>query len=208
MHCARCGREADLQAGPDGGLYCLDCYQQVSKPQCIDCIKCRQRVCGDAVLACPFCPYSSASDVEIFENNLKKIAEPLRMEEKCERCGGSFHGRVFVLHGKALCRNCLVYEQDRWEIVPAKPGKGGTRVKIVIDKPKKPGAMPDDSSLGKRLFHSIGVDPDDPPPDPFSLARMMEEKRMADDACRNCDAYAKGKKRGKFFDGMIQEGKK
>jgi len=207
--CARCGREsAELMASPDGGMYCQSCLLQSAAPRCIDCVKCYQRRCGDAVYACPFCHGSpDSTEVESFQRQLKKerVIPPIRIDEKCERCGGTLSGRAFILHGKALCRVCLVYEQDRWEIVPGKPGKSGTRIRIVVERPKKTGegAEPegDWSEFGKKIIHSIGVDPENLPPDPFIGAKTLGEARMADDSCVNCEAYALGKKSAKFMGG-------
>lgn len=201
--CARCGREAELYASTDGSMLCMSCVEAV-KPHCVDCVKCHQRKCGDAVYACPFCHLSTPEDAREFTDRVKRL-EPLRIDERCERCGGSMSGRAFIIHGKALCRNCLVYEQDRWEIVPGKPGKSGTRIKIVIEKPKRAGEgdePPESGSwdeFGKKLFHTIGVDPENPPPDPFAGAKTLSETRMKDDSCVNCEAYAAGKTHAKFL---------
>ncbi|MFH0884910.1 MAG: hypothetical protein V1861_04330 [Candidatus Micrarchaeota archaeon] len=196
--CVRCGREAELLAGPDGGQYCQDCLLQSAAPKCVDCVKCHIRRCGDAIYACPFCSGSPESaDVESFQMRLKKerILAPIRFDERCERCGGALPGMAFILRGKALCKPCLLYEQDRWEIVSAKPGKGGTRIRVVIERPKKP----IDSESTRILFRTIGADPENLPPDPFSGSKPINERRMADDSCVNCEAYATGKKRGKYL---------
>jgi hypothetical protein len=209
--CVRCSREAELLAGPDGAMYCQSCLLQVASPRCIDCVKCYQRRCGDAIYACPFCHGSPDSAVaESFQRELKKerVIPPIRIEERCERCGGTIAGRAFILHGKALCRDCLLYEQDRWEIVPGKPGKFGTTVRIVIEKPKKmdESAEQDWHGFGKRLFHSIGVDPENPPQDPFSRTKTLDEARMADDSCLSCEARGKEGKRGKRIGTARDEG--
>lgn len=210
-YCARCGREAALQAGADGGMYCPDCARALN-PACMDCRSCSERYCG-GVMACPFCP-SCAGNAEEFKKELEKPLQPLRIEEKCERCGGGMP-RAFIINGKAVCRDCLVYEQEKWEIVPGKPGKGGSRVRIVIEKPgpieapgvpeREPGAAGEknqrESQEGRRLFQMIGVDIDNPPPDPFASANPISEKPMPKDACVNCEAYRLGtfgeNKRGK-----------
>ncbi|MFZ5500601.1 MAG: hypothetical protein ACOY58_01630, partial [Candidatus Micrarchaeota archaeon] len=162
-------------------------------------------------------------------------AQPLAMDERCERCGAPMD-RVFILHGKALCRNCLYHEQDKWEIVPAKPGKSGTSVSIVIDRSKsgewsiKPGtrdqgpetrntepgtqspepgdnvASLNEDPLGRKLLHSIGIDPDNPPKDRFQKSGPLSEKKMADDACVNCEAYQIGKM-GKRYLGKPSDSK-
>jgi hypothetical protein len=128
MACSSCGRDTELRAGADGALYCGDCIIS-AQPACHECEKCFQRVCG--VYACPFCLAAPSPDVSLFNKRLR--AQPIRIEEKCGRCGGEME-RAFILRGKALCKSCLLYEQDRWEIVPGKPGKGGARVKIVLHK--------------------------------------------------------------------------
>lgn len=199
MYCQRCGRQAELRAGHDGGLYCNDCIHQVDRPQCADCNRCSQRYCG--VKACPFCRHGTPEDTVIFQKEVEKPVQPIAVDERCERCGGPMP-RAFILHGKALCKNCLYHEQDKWEIVSAKPGKTGTRVKIVVEKPepgtgnRKPVA---EDPVGRKLFHSIGIDTDDPPPDPFSGNGPAAESRMPDDQCKNCAAYEAGKMRGKFL---------
>jgi ribosomal protein S14 len=206
--CARCGREAELLAGSDGGMYCNDCLLQSQAPRCIDCVKCHIRRCGDAIYACPFCSGSpETADAAMLQAQLKKerILAPIRIDEKCERCGGTLPGRAFIMHGKALCRDCLLYEQDRWEVVSAKPGKGGSRIRVVIERPK----VPTDPEYAKKLFHAIGADPENLPPDPFSGSKPINEKQMPDDSCVNCEAYAAGKIRGKFLGGTAgKEGKK
>lgn len=116
----------------------------------------------------------------------------MRVEEKCERCGGALPNRPFILNGKALCGVCLFHEQKRWEIVEAKPGKHGARVKIIVEK--KDPKPETENPTGKRLFHELGIDPENPPPDPFSAARTMPEKRMPDDSCKNCEDYSRGRK--------------
>ena len=197
-YCPRCGRESELYAAPDGGMYCQDCARQLSSPACTQCVKCFQRRCGDAVYACPFCHGSPDTlDVEAFQRQLKKerVLQTNRVDESCERCGGSLHGKAFILNGKALCKKCLLYEQDKWEIVTGKPGKSGTRVKIVVEKPKAP-EPPEklrEDRLGKKLISLIGVDIKNPPPDPFSDSGPMDERRMPDDSCVNCEAYSMGK---------------
>ncbi len=204
-YCARCGREsASLSAGPDGSMLCHDCSVQPG-PQNMDCRSCAERYCG-GVLACPFCTgCAGAVSAEKFIDSVKKPPlEPIRMDERCGRCGATLAGRAFILHGKALCRDCLLYEQDRWEIVSAKPGKGGSRVRVVFEKPAAPG----EADEARRLFGAIGVDPENPPPDPFSAARSLKESRMPDDSCKNCEAYALGKKRGNFIGKDIGDGKK
>jgi hypothetical protein len=202
--CARCGQKAELYSSPGGSMLCMGCLE-ATKPRCIDCIKCHQRRCGDAIYACPFCHLGTPEDAGRFVEKAKRL-EPLRIEEKCGRCGGTLAGRAFILHGKALCRDCLFYEQDRWEIVPAKPGKSGTRIKIVLSRPEKPGdaGSPGVDELGKKLFGTIGLDPEKPPKDPFVRARTMDEKRMPDGSCVNCEAYAAGKKRGNFLGSQIR----
>jgi len=200
-YCARCGREsASLSAGPDGGMYCSDCAVQVS-PQNMDCRSCAQRYCG-GILACPFCTGCAGreSAEDFMAAARKPHVQPIRMDERCQRCGATLSGRAFILHGRALCRDCLVYEQDRWEIVPSGPDKHGSRVRVVVELPNRPqggAGSPGDARAEKRiddearkLFHSIGIDPDDPPPDPFGRAGTLREGRMADDSCRNCEAYA------------------
>lgn len=114
---------------------------------------------------------------------------------------------------KGPCRDCLLYEQDKWEIVSAKPGN---RVKIILEKPSTtpyPHTLPradghahpsghhdgHESAAGKKLFHLLGVDPDNPPPDPFSSANPASERIMSDDSCKNCEAYRLGKKSAKFL---------
>jgi len=202
MYCTRCGREAELLASTDGSMLCESCIT-LTKPRCVDCIKCHQRKCGDAIYACTFCHLGTAADAGHFEAKVKARLEPLRMDERCERCGGTLPGRAFILHGKALCRDCLIYEQDRWEIVSAKPGKGGSRIRVVFEKPKMPGEAAETGKRADRaerkLFHSIGLDPENLPPDPFSGAKAMKEGRMPDDSCVNCEEYEAGKKRGKFL---------
>jgi hypothetical protein len=177
MACSSCGRDTELRAGADGALYCGDC---VVLSACHECEKCFQRVCG--VYACPFCLAAPSPDVSLFNKRLR--AQPIRIEEM---------ERAFILRGKALCKSCLLYEQDRWEIVPGKPGKGGARVKIVLHK----SAIAQDKDrevtrIGKRLFHSIGIHPAKPPPDP------LKEGRMLDDACKSCDDEKNGKRRRKL----------
>jgi hypothetical protein len=200
--CARCGREAELTASTDGSMLCSGCII-LTKPHCVDCIKCHQRKCGDAIYACPFCHLGTDGDSAEFGRRVKERLEPIRIDERCERCGGTLPGRAFILHGKALCKPCLTYEQDRWEIVSAKPGKGGTRIRVVFERPKKPGdgTEPDKeiAEMGRKLFHSIGIDPENLPPDPFTGAKTLGEKRMPDGSCVNCEAYAAGKLRGKFL---------
>jgi len=203
-YCQRCGREAELRAGHDGGLYCNDCIQQVDRPQCADCDRCSQRYCG--VKACPFCEHGTVRDAAIFKSEVERPVQPLAVEESCERCGGPMR-RAFILHGKALCKNCLYHEQDRWEIVAAKPGKTGTMVKIVVEKPKpgntEPGTrdrIPEtEDPVGRKLFHSIGIDLENPPPDRFPDKGPAAESRMPDDQCKNCPAYEAGKMSGKFL---------
>jgi hypothetical protein len=131
------------------------------------------------------------------------------VEEKCGRCGGSFGGRAFVLHGKALCKDCLYFEQDKWEIVSAKPGGAGSRVKIVVEKQKDPVTDGKDdprplrrkteSVEGKRIFSALGIDISKAPKDPFMRAGPIDEKKMPDGSCLFCDDYAKGKKRGNLL---------
>ncbi len=204
--CIRCGREAELLASTDGSMMCQDCIIQ-AKPQCVDCVKCHQRKCGDAIYACPFCYKSTQEDMREYERKVTTHRlEPLRVDERCERCGQTFSGRAFVLNGKALCRDCLVYEQGRWEIVAGKPGKGGSRVRIVIEKPLPPGelkgeAVLEEERLGRKLFHSIGVDPENPPPDPFRKAGTIEEGRMADDSCASCPKDDGGANKGGLVGG-------
>ena len=209
--CSRCGQQAELYASPDGSMYCQSCIIQ-TKPVCIDCIKCHQRRCGDAVYACPLCTHGDGESARIFEKEVKRV-EPLRIEEKCERCGGPMH-RAFILHGRALCRDCLIYEQDRWEIVTAKPGGTGTRVKIVIHPPKMPAAEEPAKQVrvAKKVFHLIGADLRSLPSDPlftrFSGAKTLGERRMPDDRCVNCEAYAAGRKRAKFLGDYELHGRK
>ncbi|MCI0503095.1 hypothetical protein L0Y65_00115 [Candidatus Micrarchaeota archaeon] len=206
-YCARCGREAALSAGPDGGMYCGDCIHQIS-PQSMDCRSCAERYCG-GVMACPFCTGCAGMETPaaFIENVKKPVIQPLRVDEKCERCGGTLSGRAFILHGKALCRDCLIYEQDRWEIVPAKPSKHGNRIRIMLERPQKP-AGADDAEAARRLFHSIGVDPENPPPDPFAGAKTLGESKMPDNSCINCEAYAAGRKHAKFLGANEGDGKK
>lgn len=202
--CARCGRESEsLSAGPDGGMYCGDCIHQIS-PQSMDCRSCAQRYCG-GVMACAFCTgCAGAESAGQFISAVKRpVLEPIRMDERCGRCGQTLAGRAFILHGKALCRDCLIYEQDKWEIVPAKPSKHGNRIRIVIEKP---GGPPSEAEEARRLFRSIGVDPENPPSDPFSSAKTMKEGRMPNDSCANCEAYSLGKKSAKFLGGKTGEG--
>ena len=184
-YCQRCGSETELYTSPEGSMYCLSCIE-ATRPRCIDCVKCHQRKCGDAIYACPFCHLGTEKDAQVFEKEARR-AEPIRIEEKCERCGGPMHGRAFILHGKALCKKCLIYEQDQWEVVPGKPGKYGTKIKVVIEKPKK------------KLIRLLDLDPDDLPKDPFASAKIISETRMADDSCKNCEAYEKGRKSAKFM---------
>ncbi|MFH0737926.1 MAG: hypothetical protein V1827_04935 [Candidatus Micrarchaeota archaeon] len=197
--CQRCGREAELQSGPDGGQYCRDCAIS-SRPECLDCHTCAQRYCGSAVVACPFCTHCPQTSVEPFKAQVQRpLLQPTRVEEKCERCGGSLGGRAFVLHGRALCKSCLFHEQDKWEIVTAKPSPSGTRVRIVIEKPKEP-IQPErlrDDPRGRTLLRSIGIDPENPPQDPFSGSKPISEQKMPDDSCVNCEAYRMGRKSGK-----------
>ena len=193
-YCMRCGREsAALSAGPDGSMLCHDCLVQ-SSPQNMDCRSCAERYCG-GVLACPFCTgCAGAVSAEKFIESVKNPpVEPIRMDERCGRCGQTLSGRAFILHGKALCRDCLLYEQDRWEIVSAKPGKAGSGIRAV------PGRRSPPDEGAWRLFKSIGIDPEKPPPDPFAAARTLGESRMPDGSCKNCEAYALGKKRGKYL---------
>jgi hypothetical protein len=200
-YCLRCGREAELLASTDGSMLCQSCIL-VTKPHCIDCIKCHQRKCGDAIYACPFCHLGTSEDAREFDRKLKERLQPVRIEEKCERCGGTLPGLAFILHGKTLCRNCLIYEQDRWEIVSSKPGKYGTRVKVVIERPRSADEATGphrENPLGRKLFHAIGVDPGNPPPDPFKGAKTMDETRMPDGSCVNCEAYRIGKAGGKHL---------
>lgn len=196
--CARCGRESDsLDASPDGSMLCSDCLIQ-SRPENMGCRSCSERYCG-GVMACPFCTGCSGQvAAEGFIASVRKpILQPIPLNERCERCGGTLQGRAFILRGKALCRDCLLYEQERWEIVSSKPGKGGSRIRIVIEKPKIPGG----EEYAKKLFHAIGADPENLPPDPFRDAKTLREKKMPDDSCVNCEAYAAGKKRGKLLGG-------
>jgi hypothetical protein len=199
--CPRCGNNAELYASTDGSMLCMACVE-ATKPYCVDCIKCHQKKCGDAIYACAFCHLGTEKDAERFISKAGVRLEPLRMDERCERCGATLTGRAFILHGKALCRDCLIYEQGEWEIVPAKPGKYGSRVKITIAWPiPGPGAAQPDAGrveTGRKLFRSIGVDPDNLPPDPFSGDRTLREGRMPDGKCANCEAYSSGKKRGKI----------
>jgi len=201
-HCARCGREASLQAGIDGSMLCHDCLAQ-SSPQNMDCRSCADRYCG-GVLSCAFCSGCAGAEPahKFIESVKRPVLEPIRMDERCQRCGSTLAGRAFILHGKALCRDCLIYEQDRWEIVSAKPGKHGSRIKVVLETPR----APDEAAAARRLFQSIGVDPDNPPPDPFSGAGTLKESRMPDNACKNCEAYALGKMRGNFLGKGIRSG--
>lgn len=196
--CSRCGIETELQPAPDGSMYCSSCIQIAVSPRCIDCVKCYQKRCGDAIYACPFCHGTPESYVGQFEERLKKpVLQALRMEEHCERCGGTLAGRAFILNGKALCRDCLIYEQDRWEIVPAKPGKFGTTVRVVFEKPKpvvSPAERALDSAAAKRLFYLIGIDPDNPPPDPFPHSTPINEGKMPDDSCVSCEPYQERKR--------------
>lgn len=201
MPCSRCGRDVDLMSGPDGSLYCGDCIHHAARPECRQCDKCFKQVCG--VYACPLCSHSSgAPDASVFDRQLR--AQPIAVDERCERCGTTIHGSVFILHGKAMCKECLVYEQDRWEIVPAKPDKGGVRVRIIMGKPKSPGNVEPDMErrMAKRLFHSIGIDPADAPKDPLVAIQAMEEGRMPDDACASCEDEIKGKRRRKLVLGL------
>lgn len=181
-------------------MYCDVCIHHAVAPQCQVCTRRLASCCG--VPSCPFCEnYKGSGDVVIFKEKLR--LQPLRSEEKCERCGGPISGHVFVLHGKALCRDCLLYEQDKWEIVPAKPGGSGARVRLIFHQRKPADKEPDgrlaEDRLGKELLREMGVDPANPPPDPFRRAKPRAEGRMADDSCKNCDDYEKGKKSGKFI---------
>lgn len=187
----------------------------MDRPQCADCNRCSQRYCG--VKACPFCRNGTPEDTVIFQKEMEKPVQPIIVEERCERCGGPMP-RAFILHGKALCKNCLYHEQDKWEIVSAKPGKTGTSVKIVVEKPepgtrdrepqtrdREPGT---EDPVGRRLFHSIGIDPENPPDDPFSGNGPATESRMPDDRCKNCASYEAGKMSGKFIGSPKRSGQK
>jgi hypothetical protein len=165
----------------------------------MDCRSCAQRYCG-GVLACAFCTGCPGSETagQFLSAVKKPVLEPIRMDERCGRCGQTLPGRAFILRGKALCRDCLVYEQDRWEIVPAKPGKHGSRIRIALPRLHGTG-KPEDGRDARTLFNSIGVDPENPPPDPFSGDRALREGRMPDGKCASCEDYAAGKKRGKII---------
>jgi hypothetical protein len=145
-------------------------------------------VCG--AYACSFCPLSSGEpDAKLLR---EQLSQPIRVEERCERCGGSMSGHAFILHGKALCRPCLLYEQDRWEIVPGSPGKGGARVKILHKSALSEVMAMEETRIAKKLFRTIGIDPADPPPDP------IKESIMPDDACISCEDERAGKRRRKL----------
>jgi hypothetical protein len=194
MHCSRCGRETDVRSGPDGGFYCEVCIIHAEKPECRACEKCFRRVCG--VYACSFCPFSSGNpDAALLKEQLR--LQPITVEEKCERCGGGLDGHAFVLHGKALCKPCLLYEQDRWEIVPGSPGKGGVRVKTILPKSAVAEEMTKEQTrIVKKLFHSLGINLANPPPDP------LKESPMPDDACISCEDEKAGKRRRKLVGGF------
>jgi hypothetical protein len=197
MNCSRCGRETDVRSGPDGGLYCEVCIIHAAQPECHSCEKCFRRVCG--AYACSFCPFSSGKpDATLLREQLR--LQPIPVEEKCERCGGTLNGHALILHGKALCRPCLLYEQDKWEIVPGSPGKGGVRVKILHKSALAEGR--EETRIAKKLFRTIGIDPENPPPDP------LKESRMPDDACMSCEDEKAGKRRRKLVGEFpVQTGK-
>lgn len=106
------------------------------------------------------------------------------------------NGHALILNGKALCRACLLYEQDKWEIVPGSPGKGGVRV--IFHK-----ALPgEETRIARRLFHTIGIDPAKLPLDP------LKESRMPDEACNSCEDEKVGKRRRKLVGEFQVAGKK
>lgn len=195
MICSRCGIDAEVSSGPDGAFYCSSCLIRVSSERCADCFS-RSK---SGIVACPFCPSGTEADTRTFENQVKR-GTPIAVEENCERCGGSIHGNAYILNRKVLCRSCLIYEQKRWEIVPGKPGSSGSRVRIVIEKPKPTDAnLPDPGQVrispkrNERLLGIIGIDPDDPPTDPFGEIHVISEMKMPDESCRSCEAYRLGR---------------
>jgi len=189
--CSSCGSISDVQAGPSGSLLCFSCLARAQEPKCVECQRCLRRFCGSAVLACPLCDPSRGPDAIDFVKKqiAERVATPLRIDETCERCGGSLDGGVFVLRGRALCGNCLASEKDRWDVVPGSPGKGGARIRIYSEPPGMP-AMDEGRNRGM-MSRQPGTYPASRSASALgktSLANPFAENKMADDACKNCPA--------------------
>lgn len=84
--------------------------------------------------------------------------------EACSVCGAGIQGLVHVWNDKPLCLKCLEEAKNSWEIVSAKPGKGGQRVK------KK----------AKRKKTKKAPEPEPAHENPFKRLRPLLEKKPMD----------------------------